>query len=112
MTVLPSVNEAYGLVLLEAQAAGLPVVAGRSGGVPDIVVDGETGLLSPEGDALAFAIALDGLLADPAQASRMGAAAAQKALREHDIARARSKLQRILDAALDLHIARGAGDAP
>ena len=52
----PAVNEAYGMAFLEAQAAGLPVVAGRSGGVPDVV--GETGILTPAGDWASFAEAV------------------------------------------------------
>ena len=55
LMVWPAINEAYGMALLEAQAAGLPVVAGRTGGVPDIVRDGVTGLLTPIGDETAFA---------------------------------------------------------
>ena len=61
------------MALLEAQAAGLPVVAGRSGGVPSVVADGETGLLAPEGDAAAFAEAVGALLADPERRARDGA---------------------------------------
>jgi glycosyltransferase involved in cell wall biosynthesis len=74
--VWPAINEAYGLALLEAQAAGLPVVAGRTGGVPDIVRDGTTGLLTPPGDAAAFAGAVAALLDGPARRTAMGAAAA------------------------------------
>lgn len=60
--VWPSVREAYGMALLEAQAAGLPAVAGDSGGVPDILRDGETGVLCPEGDPAAFASAIARLI--------------------------------------------------
>ena len=58
----PAINEAYGMAFLEAQAAGLPVVAGRTGGVPAVVADGVTGLLTPIGDAAAFAGAVARLL--------------------------------------------------
>jgi glycosyltransferase involved in cell wall biosynthesis len=70
--VWPSVREAYGMALLEAQAAGLPAVAGDSGGVPDIVRDGETGLLCPEGDAAAFAHAVEHLVVDKLRRQEMG----------------------------------------
>jgi glycosyltransferase involved in cell wall biosynthesis len=53
--VLPSLWEGFGLVLLEAMAACRPVVASRVGPVPEVVVDGETGLLTPPGDAVALA---------------------------------------------------------
>lgn len=97
--VWPAVNEAFGLVLLEAQAAGLPVVAGRSGGVPDVVADGVTGVLADEGDAAAFAIALGALLADPARIARFGTAAAARVAERHTIEAGRDGLQRILDSA-------------
>jgi glycosyltransferase involved in cell wall biosynthesis len=55
LCVWPALNEAFGMALLEAQASGLPVVAGGGGGVSEIVVSEVTGLLVPPGDALAFA---------------------------------------------------------
>ena len=101
--VWPAINEAYGLVLLEAQAAGLPVIAGRTGGVPDIVTDGETGLLTPEGDDAAFAAALARLLDDPGRRARMGLAASRKAAADHDFDGAQIRLRTIIDAALARH---------
>jgi glycosyltransferase involved in cell wall biosynthesis len=94
--VWPAINEAYGMALLEAQAAGLPVLAGASGGVPDLIADRITGLLVKPRDAAAFATSLAALLADPATRRRLGAAAAQRAAAEHDIATAAARLDRIL----------------
>jgi glycosyltransferase involved in cell wall biosynthesis len=82
------VKEAFGLALLEAQAAGVPVVAGRSGGVASIVKDNTTGLLSREGDYVEFGNAVATLLDDPSRRQAMAKAAADSAEREHDITRA------------------------
>lgn len=73
--VWPAVNEAYGMVLLEAQAEGCPVVAGDEGGVASVVRHGETGLLTPARDPGAFAAAVAGLIDDGARRGRMAAAA-------------------------------------
>ena len=72
--VLPSPAEPFGLVLLEAMAQGRPVVATRAGGPLEIVVDGETGFLTPPSSPDALADALTRLLADPSARRRMGAA--------------------------------------
>ncbi len=85
LMVWPAVQEAYGMALLEAQAAGLPVVAGDVGGVPDIVRDGRTGVLVPVGDGNAFAGAVAALLDDPARRRLMGEAARQTVLAEHTL---------------------------
>ena len=69
--VWPAVNEAYGIALLEAQAAGLPVAAGRTGGVPDVVRDGRTGALCPVGEPVAFAETVARLLSKSAWLNAM-----------------------------------------
>ncbi len=77
--VLPSRSEGLGLVLVEAMAAGRPVVASRCGGVPEVVVDGVTGLLvSPESPA-ELAAAIRRLVAVPVDASLMGAKGRERA---------------------------------
>ena len=82
---LPSRLEAYPLAVMEAMAAGLPVVACDRGGLPEMVSDGEEGLLFRAGDHLALAACLRRLLCDPALRARMGAAARRRAEREFDI---------------------------
>jgi phosphatidylinositol alpha-1,6-mannosyltransferase len=65
--------EGFGISLVEASACGLPIVAGNSGGIPDAVRDGETGVLVPPEEPEAFADAICRLLADPARAQQIGA---------------------------------------
>jgi len=78
--VLPSVHDArgdtegLGVVLLEAMNLGVPVIGSRIGGIVDIVVDGESGLLVPPGDAIALAAALRRVLTDTEVARRLGRA--------------------------------------
>jgi glycosyltransferase involved in cell wall biosynthesis len=92
----PAVNEAYGMAILEAEAAGLPVVAGRVGGVPEIVADGRSGILVAGGDAEAFADGLEQLLHDAALRQRLGRGAAQLATERHGFAAAVARLDRIV----------------
>ncbi|HEU0076414.1 MAG TPA: glycosyltransferase family 4 protein [Longimicrobiaceae bacterium] len=75
--VLASVEDGFGAVICEAMAAGLPVVATRNTGAPDVVREGETGLLVPAGSAEALAAALDALAADRERCRAMGRAAAE-----------------------------------
>jgi glycosyltransferase involved in cell wall biosynthesis len=67
-------GEPFGQVITEAMAVGKPVIASRGGGVPEIIAHGETGLLTPMGDAQALADELISLIRDPAKARRLGAA--------------------------------------
>jgi glycosyltransferase involved in cell wall biosynthesis len=80
--VVPSVwSEPFGLVAVEAMASGQPVVASAVGGLTDIIVDGETGVLVPAGDPVALRVAVNQLLADPQRRARMGEAARFRASR-------------------------------
>ncbi len=75
IAVAPSTwPEPFGVVVLEAMAAGRPVIASRIGGLPDMVVDGETGVLVPPDDAAAFQTALERLLADRELRDQLGQA--------------------------------------
>jgi glycosyltransferase involved in cell wall biosynthesis len=79
-TVAPSIlPETFGLAALETAAAGKPVVASDIGGLSEVVVDGETGILAPAGDPVALRGAMERLLGDPAWREQLGAAARRRA---------------------------------
>jgi glycosyltransferase involved in cell wall biosynthesis len=75
--VLPSLNEGMGRALIEAMAAGLPVIASRVGGIPALIDDGQNGLLVAAGDSLALAVALRRILSNPTWAYILGQNAMQ-----------------------------------
>jgi glycosyltransferase involved in cell wall biosynthesis len=96
--VWPAINEAFGMALLEAQASGLPVVAGRAGGVDEVVVSELTGLLVPPGDVLAFAAAVRSLIVDQGRRAAFAKAAQERARAEHDLPIAARRLADVIDA--------------
>jgi glycosyltransferase involved in cell wall biosynthesis len=85
--VQPSLSEGLPLAIIEAMLAQRPIVATAVGEVPTALDDGRAGTLVPAGDAQALADALAELLADPAAAQRLGAAAAERAVREYTLTR-------------------------
>jgi starch synthase len=78
----PSVYEPLGIVNLEAMACGAAVVASRTGGIPEVVADGETGLLVPPEDPEQLGAALNTLIRDPDRARAMGQAGRKRAVAE------------------------------
>jgi len=77
--LLPSQTESFGLAALEAMACGLPVVASRVGGVPEVVVDGESGALCELGDVAGMTARALEVLRDPDRLTAMRAAAVHRA---------------------------------
>ncbi|MGH7546740.1 MAG: glycosyltransferase family 4 protein [Gemmatimonadales bacterium] len=88
--------EGLGMVYLEASLRGKAIVAGRDGGVPDVVQDGETGLLVDPTDPAAIARALDRLLSDAGLRRRMGDAGRRRVLEEFSVERSAERLRQVL----------------
>ena len=85
--VFPGINEGLGMVYLEAQSCGLPVVAFDHDGAPEVVDHGGTGIITPSFNAQTFAEAVRKLLADDARRKKMGRRAAHYVREEHDLHR-------------------------
>ena len=98
LSAWPAVNEAYGMALLEAQAAGVPVVSCLTRGVPDVVQDGRTGVLVPYGDEVALADAVRSLLSNPERRRNLGAQAARYVAGERSLEAAAQRIQAALAA--------------
>jgi glycosyltransferase involved in cell wall biosynthesis len=100
VVVHPARWEGFGLALLEAMLAAKPVVASRVSSVPEIVADGETGLLVAPDDHRALATAVGSLLQDPERARRLGAAGLERARREFSVERMTSRTIDVYERAL------------
>ena len=98
--VWPALGEPLGMAMLEAQALGVPVVAGDARGVGAVVAHGEGGWLVPEGDEAAFADAVERALADPATLAAAGAAARDRVRAEHGLETAARRLDRWIEEAV------------
>jgi glycosyltransferase involved in cell wall biosynthesis len=95
LSVIPSLEEGFGIPAAEAMGCETPVVASDAGGLPEVVEHGVTGLVVPRGDANALAGAIGELLADPARRRRMGQAGRERALRLFDWDRSAEQFEQI-----------------
>lgn len=95
VAVMPSLNEALSNALLEAMAAGAPVVATRVGGTPEAIVDGQTGLLVAPADVASLAASIGRLLGAPALAAQLGLAARRSIADRFSIARMTARTEQL-----------------
>jgi glycosyltransferase involved in cell wall biosynthesis len=104
IVVVPSLGEGFGMVALEAMERGRPVIASDVGGLPEIVADGETGLVVPSGDVQALAWAIAELASDLPRAAALGAAARSRALAEFRQERCTDRHEELYRKALGDHV--------
>jgi len=100
--ILPSLREGVSLTLLEAMACGLPIVATRVGGTPEVVVEGETGLLVPSNSPDELAQAVLKLLQDSDERWRMGEAARRRVEQHFDIRRTVAEYEQMYRAHVEV----------
>jgi len=96
--VFPGINESLGMVYLEAQSCGLPVVAYNNGGIPEVVADGRTGILTRMHDDRDFDRAVASLLDSPEKRKQMGREAASHIRQSHDLKKNYGRLEELLTA--------------
>jgi glycosyltransferase involved in cell wall biosynthesis len=94
---LPSLHEGLGNVALEAMAARLAVIGSRTGGIPEVVLDGETGLLVPPGDPAYLARALVKLIEDPLLRMRLGAAGRELVEQKYNLQASTARTMQLYD---------------
>ena len=101
LLILPSFAEGVPVVLMEAMATRLPVIASRVAGVQELVEDGISGYVLPPGDTDTLAVALDRLLSDPTLCTEMGAAGRARVEADFDIAKEAAWLGTLFASSLD-----------
>src|SRR5205807_6791858 len=101
VSALPSRIEGLSIALLETMALGLPAVASRAGGNPDVITSGETGVLVPPLDPLGWARALERVLADREFARRIARAGRDRVRREFTLERAAERTEAVYGEALE-----------
>ena len=101
LQVWPGIGEAFGMVYLEAAAAGVPSIAYANGGIASVIRDGETGLLVAPGDVAAYAEAIAGLIDSPDRRATLAANACAFALGERSLDQAATRLAAILQPLAD-----------
>jgi glycosyltransferase involved in cell wall biosynthesis len=101
IVVVPSLGEGFGMVALEAMERARPVIASSVGGLPEIVADGETGIVVPPADAEALADAMVVLAGDLERAAAMGSAGRTRALAEFPPERSAERIEELYRAILD-----------
>jgi glycosyltransferase involved in cell wall biosynthesis len=107
LVVHPSWQEGFSNAILEAMAAGKPVVATAVGGSPEAVVHGQTGLLVPTGDSQALAEAMVWIVEHPAEAARFGEAARRRVAEHFDVARMVRQYEGVYTSLVDKLVAAG-----
>jgi glycosyltransferase involved in cell wall biosynthesis len=96
LCVLPSIDEGFGLVLVEAQLCRRPVIGTKSGGIPDIIEDEMTGLLVPPRDYFSLASAMERILTDEKLAGSLAEAGYRSALKKFSPEAIQRKYQQVL----------------
>jgi glycosyltransferase involved in cell wall biosynthesis len=105
--VHPADHESFGRAVVEAMAAGLPVVGTRGGGVAEIVQDGVTGLLADTDDADSLASSIEQIVRDPARAREMGAAGRLRAELHYSLAAHGARMLEVYESAMARPMAQG-----
>lgn len=95
IVVIPSRQESFGVTAVEGAACGLPVIASRVGGLPEVVVERETGLLVPAEDVAALAEAMERLLLAPEERKRLGVAGRAFVLERYDWEKNVTQMERV-----------------